>query len=238
MPTRKVSTYKKKKGNYKQKLYRKSQKAQARLYSHKKLSTLSLKGPAVIPDRMNIKMKYSEVVNVSPATYSFQYCFRGNDIYDPNFTSTGTQPTGRDQWANFYKSYKVLGCKIKVTYDSYNSGVGTIVTLLPSLGSTDYSSIDVNAMIRQPYSKTKMLGTSSGINRAVLQQYFSSKKLFGEVSLEQQAYDTAMGTSPTNVWFYVINAATSDLGTSILGSFLYEITYYVQLSDRVSLQTS
>lgn len=154
-----------------------------------------MKGPAVIPDRMMVKMKYSEVVNVSPGTYAYQYCFRGNDIFDPNYTSTGTQPTGRDQWAAFYKSYKVLGCKIKVTYISLNSTVGTMVTLVPSLDPAAYTAIDVNAMFRQPYSKSKLLGTSSGINKTTFKQYFSSKKLFGEVSLNQQAYDTAMGSS-------------------------------------------
>lgn len=41
------------------------------------------------------------------------YQFKLNDAYDPNYTGTGHQPMGYDQWALFYNHYVVEAC----TYD-------------------------------------------------------------------------------------------------------------------------
>lgn len=51
-----------------------------------------------IPDRYMMKMKYSRTVELTAVGgITGTYVFRGNSIYDPDFTSTGGQPLGRDQ---------------------------------------------------------------------------------------------------------------------------------------------
>jgi len=78
---------------------------------------------------MKATLRYAEQFAVSVANNSapFEYVFRANSIYDPNYTSTGHQPLGHDQLAALYGAYQVTQSRIRLNYAT-NSGINDTVT--------------------------------------------------------------------------------------------------------------
>ncbi len=73
------------------------------------------KGPIFSP-RQRTVLRYCEYVSVNPAAgVVADYIFCANGLYDPNYSGTGHQPLGFDQWMTFYDHYHVVGSKMKVT---------------------------------------------------------------------------------------------------------------------------
>lgn len=71
-----------------------------------------------------IQMKYADVKayllnNIS--TFSANI-YRTNSIYDPDYTGTGHQPMGHDEWSTLYNKYCVLAMDIKSTFVASNAG--------------------------------------------------------------------------------------------------------------------
>jgi len=50
------------------------------------------------------------------------YVYRANDLFDPNFTSTGHQPMGFDQMMVFYNHFAVESARIKVQFKNRATG--------------------------------------------------------------------------------------------------------------------
>lgn len=73
-------------------------------------------GGSGFPPRLDAKLQYTSIFNNSGSgTYDSDQVFRGNSVYDPDYTGGGLQPAGFDDFAAIYKSYVVRGCKIIVT---------------------------------------------------------------------------------------------------------------------------
>lgn len=197
-----------------------------------------------IPDRYLMKMKYSTSITMEDTTGGLTawYTFRGNSIYDPDYSSVGGQPLGRDQWANFYNYYRVGGSKIKCQILNLNTTTATstiIVTVNPTLlemGGT----IGATALPEYPYCRYALLPAASGGNLPkVINNYISTKKVFGVPTIMDDNFRSGMGGNPTNQWFWNIQAtniaATSETFSCLM---LVTITYYVDLHERATLSIS
>lgn len=76
------------------------------------------------PQSMSTMLRYVEKINMGSigATGNvIQNQFIANGAYDPNYTGTGHQPRGFDQFMAGYETYTVTGSKISVNfvYDAY-----------------------------------------------------------------------------------------------------------------------
>ena len=58
-------------------------------------------------------LNYADSYAISPAVVPV-HVLRMNSIYDPDYTTTGHQPMGRDQLAELYNRYRVLGFSYEV----------------------------------------------------------------------------------------------------------------------------
>lgn len=71
------------------------------------------------PKSKLVKFKYFDTVTLDPSAVPntpAKYVFRGNDLYDPDYTGTGHQPMGFDQWMGWYDHFVVISSKITVTF--------------------------------------------------------------------------------------------------------------------------
>ncbi len=170
----------------------------------------------IVPDRISTTLTYVDqfVLNATAASTD-NYVFRANSLYDPNYTGTGHQPLGYDQWTTFYQNWVVTACSVRFTMTPPNLSTATpqinnsLVAVVPR--RNDPSAIaDVNTALEQPYTEWTMV---AGYARPpVLKMTINCAKFFGvdpTVYGSSQEYSGAIGSNPTQVLYYVLVAGTT-----------------------------
>lgn len=139
---------------------------------------------------------------------SAPYQFKINSTYDPDLTSAGNQPLGRDTWASIYNYYKVLETHIKVKFveqtDDSTGAVGT--NQMPSL-HTWMADITAN-----PPATLNQLIMATMASKANDQQKFGpiqisdiingrgSKTISYEYHWDASQFDTSIIDNAKNEW--------------------------------------
>lgn len=220
---------------------KKSKRTYRKKKSYKRPSKAIVRGPgAVCPDHYFVKLKYSATITVSAAATYFNYVFSGNSAYDPDVTSTGSQPTGFDQLCPaLYRRFRVRASKIKVTYMNTGSTSGsyTKVALFPSTNSTAISDIQLAAS--QPYSKDSFVSGNGGNDVKTLSCYMTTKKIFGNRLINDIDYSGTNSADPAQEWYWQLVCNSVDNATNLTSDYMdVVITYYVEFFDRTQLTAS
>lgn len=219
-------------------------------------SKLILRRGKVMPDTYMVKLRFSQGYHHdATASVAFSaYIYRGNSIFDPIYASgTGqNQPLGRDQLAQLYQWYTVLGSSIKVhVVDQNGDGIARIVGVTPVTEDNVANWASGNLSPReQPYGKwfstaQANIATNGGNYRRlpVLKSYMSSNKIFGTTKQkikDEDGYSAAFTTNPTTqwlwyVWFdYMIKPGSNQ---GMIFDIQVDITYYCKLWDPLALVT-
>jgi len=232
------------KRNYRRKRPTRYRGRRYKKYQRKGPSTKVIKFTTGIPDRMMLKLKYAQSVQLVDAVGGVDqfYAFRGNSIWDPDRTGVGTQPLGRDQWVNFYNYYTVHGSKINVqilNQKSASTESTVIVSLSPQITDPAIGGITTNELPTYPYCKWVLLsGSASGNLPKYISSYMSTRKIFGEKDQLDDDYKSLQGTNPTNQWYWRIQSNNVDATNIFSVIMLVTITYYVEFQERVLLAPS
>lgn len=205
-----------------------------------------------MPDTAFVKFKWRYYVNwVSGVGDSYILNnFRGNSLYDPDQTGVGDQPTGFDQWMNFYDHYDVQGSKIKLTIDNkqYSAGVtpplSMIVTIFPSTGYYDPTVIGTQPPDKQPMAFSKILApynSGNSYSRVKMRGYMTTNKMYGRRgTMEDEDFHAALNTNPAKQWYWnvVLQEITGSTANRLAVTGVIEIVYYAVLSRRQWLTNS
>lgn len=120
--------------------------------------------PHVYNNNYTVKLTYADSYQMSiPITGTGGYdsrIWQVNSLYDPDYTTTGHQPFGRDLWASMYDYYAILACDYDI--EVYNAcqealtwtGVGSspqrigavAITLIPTTTTGDITSLGTGTM--------------------------------------------------------------------------------------------
>lgn len=229
---------------YKKRQYKKRQYKKGIQNNKNQPSTQVVNLPTGVPDRLLTQMKYTASFNLVDAVGAIDtiQVIRGNSIYDPDYTGTGTQPTGRDQWVNLYTTYRVHGSKInvKVINNESSSTTGNCCVSLVAENDAPPSTALCSSLQRanQPYSKQVLIPpVSAGGNPIEMEMYMSTKKIFGEKDINDSNYRAAFTTNPLRQWYWGVQCQNLNGSTHNL-IVVINITYYVELLDRVELGPS
>jgi len=184
------------------------------------------------PDAARVTLRYTQKNTITSTTGALvSYDFRGNSVFDPDFTGTGAQPAGFDDFALNYNRYRVMGSKISASITTIATGGLTIdVAMFPYNAQVSVATI-VDA-VAQPYSKY----ASVGINYpAILQTDMTSAKILGRphsAVLGSDACQSLCSTNPSDVWFWAFRFATVDSATTSVSYVTFVIDYDVIFFDR------
>lgn len=195
------------------------------------------RGP--IPKRTVIKLKYFEGITFANGGTTFDYQFRLNSIYDPNYTGTGHQPYGYDQYNTFYNRYRVHRVDYVIGAAVVASNVnGTAkVTLVHNNDSTSYG--NPNLAAESPLSTTKIVAGGTPV-------YFvgsiKPENVCGVTPTEYKddRFGAAFGANPTEVIHMHLVASVGD-NTALADSAIFynvQLTYTCEFSDRFNLNQS
>lgn len=149
------------------------------------------KAIAPFPQRFFTKHKYSTTFTINSLTPTYQ--FNINSLYDPDLTSFGHQPYGRDQMAQLYNKYRVYGVTYMITGFQANNPIR--VGALPSNTVTPPLS-NMASLIEQP--RAKYITQHPNAPRAVLKGYVNLPSLVGRTRAQYMADDTFSAQTSAN----------------------------------------
>lgn len=182
------------------------------------------------PDTIFLRLKYNEVIQKVPAGITTDHIFRGNSLFDPNYSGGGGQPIGFDQYANIYTHYEVLASSISVRLcNNQSANVGC--ALYPSYSVTQLSYDDA---ICQSYAKSGIVGALTGQSIKIFKNFMATKKLLGR-STNSVNYAAPVTGDPNNVWYWHLDFRSMDGQTAINLSLEVVIVYYAKFYQRTQL---
>lgn len=115
------------------------------------------------PSEMRVTLKYVDTFALDPAAGSLaSYEFDCRNMYDPNVTGVGHQPSNFDRWMQIYNKWTVYSTKVRLT-NVYNSTSavqpGTWGFLVSKSGSQVSGFSSLETLLEEPYCKYAQVGT-------------------------------------------------------------------------------
>lgn len=208
-------------------------------------ATISTMHPFVAPDRARVKLKFEQRASMTLTTGNVNYrTYRGNSLYDPDYTGTGTQPAGYDQWTALYNKYLVRASKMSVTVvslDGNESEAETIeLGLMPS-PDFEYVTPDVQHIGTLPYGKFQIASFNGGPQRNIISNYMSTAKIWGVATSTvsgENAFSADISANPSNDWYWTVYLQPADEASTETYVLYVQITYYAEFFDRKILAPS
>ena len=183
------------------------------------------------PNSIITQLRYCDLVALtSTSGGTVSQIYRANGTFDPDYTGSGHQPMWRDNYANIYDFYTVLGSKITVTFHSRNATFGAVVGIIGSDSSSISSTI--TTLMEENNSVHTLLG-SANTQPETLSLTFSPLEHLGSNVKDENASMTAVGADPSageGTFYFGLYAATEDLGTTVTVTAKVEIEYTVKFT--------
>lgn len=188
------------------------------------------------PQKLSVRLKYGTTMYTDMTAGTTWYnVFRGNSIFDPDLTGTGTQPRYHDELQSLYRFYYVTGSRIKVTFNNSSTSNGLLAFVIPDATVSSLaiptSSKDV---IELPGSRYKHLGGEQAGPQPHMITVSRSAKQMQENTREDRV---EFGTNPADPWAYVVGVTS--YGPQTAGIYVVvEIVYDVIVSELVEPSAS
>lgn len=234
--------------------YHKYPKKYASQYDKPKKDTLeratavTIPGKRTLPDIMYTRFVYAEkqVLHIPDLNYRYQYMYRMNSLYDPNYSGGGNQPFLRDQLLGtngnqsaLYTRYKITHCKIETVWMPFNSNSVPMYCYVIPMSSGQLATGIPNLFYQVaelPFCKKELLGTySGGDSQKRIDHYMSIAKIDGvtkqQFDGDDDQYAADGGANPNTSPGWVIAFESAD-GSSTGAVYIdIKITYYGMIYD-------
>lgn len=193
----------------------------------------------VIPDSAWVKFRYNDTFDNTIAANSDEvYTWRMNSLYDPDFTSTGGQPLGYDQWSVFFQRYCVFACKVSITIMSLDTCYGRYGILPLSNGAPPVAESN---FFDQPNTTWKILRPTTtlggnGGNIIKLKKFVNISKLHGR-KIDQYDDGAIFGFNPeTGAYLHLWQ--NNESGSTGNVRIWIRFTYYAKLFEKIVIPGS
>lgn len=166
-----------------------------------------------IPKSTIAKLRYAAVEDRVFGAIIAQddYVFCANDCFDPDYTGSGHQPRGFDQYMSMFDHFTVVGSKITVTATNTSSTVAS-TPIVVGLALTDNNASITTAwedMMERSDIMTRTLAHPEGSKAsATVWNKFSAKKFFtrGDVMDDPNLKGTAGASPYERAWYHIVLA--------------------------------
>jgi len=176
-----------------------------------------------------VRMKYNDQIQFTNLSAGSEgsHTFRMNSTFDPDKTSTGHQPYGRDTLAGLYEHYRVYKFGYIITAPSSNDRYN--ICVLPFNGSVPPSTFQEAA--EMPMSRSKCL-SYQGCNPAVFKGTLYLPKVAGVPTVRYMSeidYAATVATNPNEVLdliFFIDNVSPNNVTVNINVTLFYYTEWY------------
>lgn len=240
MPYRK-KMYKKKKNYSRYKSRRSTTYKKSTTPSYKSIvgAITTVPGRNPVPNRLKTQFTYSSYNNCTGTLgAAYNFVVRGNGPYDPNQTSTGSQPNGWDNMGAFYNKCTVLSSKIEC-WVSNTDAVPINFVLAPQSTASIGANYTFDTYFQMPNSKFGVVGIASGGNNVkYFKSYMTSKTMLNLNAVTEEDCSSSFASNPAIQWYWHMIGQALDRTSTCQFYLQYRITYFVILSERVLLGQS
>lgn len=197
-------------------------------------------GYSPVPNAFRTTMSYFTAINLveAAAGTGVFYTFQLNNLYDPNYTGAGKQPTSFDQWSTLYNRFRVMNVEVQLeNVSNINApmSVGYIITPASTLPA------DIDAWPTQRICGHAMISYNTGGN-AVSKMHFRVQPWLGlsltkRQYVEEADYSHSSTAGPSRPLYLHLWARgySGVIGNSIATLVM---KYSVELSEPTALSTS
>lgn len=232
--------------------YAKKKRAYKKKRTYRKRRANPRKPLSGFPSKKLVKLRYTDqtITVDAPIGGHGSHVFRANSVFDPDYTSLGHQPMGFDQWANIYTRYTVVGAKMTVRYTPIAASNNVPGYMGTTLGTTadplaGFSSIN-NILESKLTGKYMVVGSiyspaisSRGDGYPAVSRYFSAKKFFGKVNVQDGNSTSALvTTNPSDTAYFSVWVASIDANNPASVSMTVSIDYIVLFHEPKTLDGS
>lgn len=196
-----------------------------------------------LPAKSMYKFTYQDSAFVMATSsgngYRYLRVFRGNSLYDPDYTGVGVQPYGYDQLCSgtgsLFNRYIVYGSKITIYPHVYTTATDTAqnysirLCLYPSrLTAVSYTGFADVANI--PGAICRNIESSNDVNRGnVLTKYMSTRRMFPDNKNLDNTFSSAYDNNPTGSWYWHIVMDNNEFANACTMYIDVKIKYYAVL---------
>lgn len=195
--------------------------------------------PVITAPHKRVLLKYYVPLSLTEGAVAtgYDYVFRMNDVFDPDFSAVGYQPVGYDNMALLYGRFKVFNFKARVVFVN---DTGATIRCGYALSAQSTAPTDRNAWGTNPRSKWDLLSDQSAGGSK--KTYNISCKLSDVLGVRPEEYRTNLEygsittTSPSILaYLHVFIVGISTLATAQVA---VELSYGVEFSSPVQLNMS
>jgi len=191
------------------------------------------------PDITRVTLRYVDqlALNPTPATVAY-HTFRCMSLYDPDYTATGHQPLGFDEYAAMYNRYLVTRSSIKATASIQGVVSGTGMAAFGVLNATNVtpSSLTPSTVMESGLVKYRTISNKINTSTPVtMYQDFSLRESYGITNPlnAQTDFGSGIGSNPVHNRNFIILAWNTDASVDQLPLTVnVEITYDAIFMDR------
>lgn len=206
---------------------------------------------ARFPSNQTFMLRYCPQVVMNPSSLGIcsLYQFRANDLYDPDFTSTGGQPRGFDQIMAYYNHFTVVHSRMRVhvSTPTLTSTGNQYVAVCLTGASGDVSSTTTLTDILETIPDTNrdwgMVGTANN-GRSVMYDSkwitFDAKRFFGKnLDVLYSDFQGSASGSPAELAFFNIFVGAYDRTSDTDAvQVVVELEYTARFSEPKLLPSS
>lgn len=187
-------------------------------------------------DSTYVKLQYVDRITISPGATYAQYTFRGNSLYDPDYTKSigDHQPMYYDQYMAIYYKYRVLASKI--TIDASDLSGNSSVYMICTPNTDILTSTSISYVMEQTGSVApRIIPIAQRGPMPKLKLYASTRKVMGlhKGEVYDDTYSAVSNANPANLWYWnIFFSAVNDISNLSVG-MVVKIVYYVEFYDRL-----
>jgi hypothetical protein len=188
------------------------------------------------PAERTVTLNYCDYDKMTASTGVLaKYQFRLNSCFDPDFTGTGHQPMGFDQWAAYYNHYVVES----VDYEVQLAPTGTVYTYTATYISDD-TTVPLNYSEIQELGGVVAMGVPyASVNTHIFKGTVNIGKFFNRENIASDNELRALTTAnPTEIAYLSIYASNADIVTGQEFYFAIKLAYKVRFMEPKDLAPS
>jgi len=163
----------------------------------------------IVPDSVRVRLVWYDnntMYNNAGGIYVAKR-FQPSSAYDLDPLLGGTAVPGFNEWAAFYKKYRVISSKSIITAANYDATTVVQVIMVPlhvDPGATP-TLATITSWLSQPFVKKMILSKAGGMDRGTVSLPLSHRDFVGsDTFLYDDSYCAVVTTNPTNNIFLAV----------------------------------